>query len=98
MRSLLLLVCVLAVSFGCAGENGTGPSEDVPAGTEPASASLGIRPQGDTEIQPDLTQVSDELKQVFDYIDENIDEHVVNLQRWIQQPSISNTGDRKSVV
>ncbi len=93
MRSLLLLVCVLAVSFGCAGENGTGPSEDVPAGTEPASASLGIRPQGDTEIQPDLTQVSDELKQVFDYIDENIDEHVVNLQRWIQQPSISNTGE-----
>src|SRR5690606_9903464 len=26
-------------------------------------------------------------------IDTHIDEHVVNLQKWIQQPSISNTGE-----
>jgi len=47
---------------------------------------VGIRPNGDTEIQPDLTKVSPELKRVYDYIDEHIDEHVDNLQKWIQQP------------
>jgi acetylornithine deacetylase/succinyl-diaminopimelate desuccinylase-like protein len=36
---------------------------------------------------------SDELKKVYSYIDEHIDDHVVNLQKWIQQPSISNTGE-----
>ncbi len=36
---------------------------------------------------------SDELKKVFGYIDEHIDDHVINLQKWIQQPSISNTGE-----
>lgn len=57
-------------------------------------AKLGIRPQGDTETKIDMSKVqSDELKKVFAYIDENIDDHVVNLQKWIQQPSISNTGE-----
>ena len=55
--------------------------------------ALGLRPQGDTELQPDLTKVSPELKEVFDHIDTNFDQHVMNLQRWIQQPSISNTGE-----
>jgi acetylornithine deacetylase/succinyl-diaminopimelate desuccinylase-like protein len=60
----------------------------------PQKASLGIRPNGDTEIQPDLGKVtSEELKKVFAYIDEHVDEHVVNLQKWIGQPSISNTGE-----
>jgi len=36
---------------------------------------------------------SEELNKVYSYIDEHIDEHVVNLQKWIQQPSISNTGE-----
>ncbi len=34
-----------------------------------------------------------DLAKVFDYIDQHIDEHVVNLQKWIQQPSISNSGE-----
>ena len=34
-----------------------------------------------------------QLAEVFDYIDTNIDSHVENLQRWIQQPSVSNTGE-----
>jgi acetylornithine deacetylase/succinyl-diaminopimelate desuccinylase-like protein len=54
---------------------------------------LGIRANGDTEIQPDLTQASDELKKVYAYIDEHIDDHVQNLQKWIRQPSISNSGE-----
>ena len=36
---------------------------------------------------------SEELKKVFAYIDEHIDDHVENLQKWIQQPSISNSGE-----
>jgi acetylornithine deacetylase/succinyl-diaminopimelate desuccinylase-like protein len=36
---------------------------------------------------------SEELKKIYAYIDEHIDEHVYNLQKWIQQPSISNSGE-----
>ncbi len=81
-----------AFAVACGGENGGGAPEEAPM-AETTVPSLGIRPNGDTEISPDLSQVSDELKQVFDHIDENIDEHVATFQRWIQQPSISNTGE-----
>ncbi|MEZ5288314.1 MAG: hypothetical protein R2712_26630 [Vicinamibacterales bacterium] len=64
-----------------------------PAATSTGTAALDVRPQGDTEIAPDLDQVTPELKQVFDHIDEHIDEHVENLQKWIRQPSISNSGE-----
>ncbi len=38
--------------------------------------------------------MSRELKQaVYDQIDRDIDEHVERLRSWIQQPSISNTGE-----
>jgi acetylornithine deacetylase/succinyl-diaminopimelate desuccinylase-like protein len=74
-----------------------GDAKSAAGAAKPAAAgakSLGIRPNGDTEIAPDLTQISsEELKKVYGYIDEHIDEHVVNLQKWIQQPSISNTGE-----
>ncbi len=61
----------------------------------PASrASLGIRPDGDTEIaNRHEPHRNDDLKKVFTYIDEHVDEHVENLQKWIQQPSISNSGE-----
>ena len=55
--------------------------------------TLGVRADGDTEISPDLSQVPEELQQVFQHIDDNVDEHVLNLRRWIQQPSISNSGE-----
>ena len=34
-----------------------------------------------------------DLKKVYDYIDAHIDDHVADFQRWIQQPSISNSGE-----
>ncbi|MGE5243957.1 MAG: M20/M25/M40 family metallo-hydrolase [Betaproteobacteria bacterium] len=41
-----------------------------------------------------MSKVSNEdLKKVFKYIDDHIDDHVENLQKWIQQPSISNSGE-----
>ncbi len=92
MRSPFVLSSLLVVSMACAGgDNGTPQS----AGTapEPAQAPLGLRPQGDTEISPNMEMVGDDLKQVFDYIDANFDEDVRRLQRWVQQPSISNTGE-----
>ena len=65
-----------------------------PATVSPAAAKLGIRPTGDETVAIDMSRIhSDELKQIYAYIDEHLDEHVMNLQRWIQQPSISNTGE-----
>ena len=61
--------------------------------TTPEAKKLGIRPAGDTEIQPDMSQVPPELQKVYAHIDEHIDEHVENLQKWIRQPSISNSGE-----
>src|SRR2546427_8249096 len=92
MRPTLILVCGLAIA-ACSRDNGT----NVQASAAPAAQSashLGIRPNGDTEIQPDPSTVtSDDLKKVYTYIDEHIDEHVAGLQKWIRQPSISNSGE-----
>src|SRR5258706_5430051 len=64
------------------------------AAPAPAKPRLGIRPAGDEELKPDMTMIkSEELKQIYSYIDNHIDEHVENLQRWIRQPSISNSGE-----
>jgi acetylornithine deacetylase/succinyl-diaminopimelate desuccinylase-like protein len=60
----------------------------------PAAPATGIRPKGDTEISIDMSQVKNpDLPKIFNYIDAHVDEHVRNLQRWIQQPSVSNTGE-----
>ncbi|MGE3888247.1 MAG: M20/M25/M40 family metallo-hydrolase [Vicinamibacterales bacterium] len=87
MRRLCMIGMVLALAAGCSPPAPTAPPETAP------QAKLGIRPQGDTEIQPDLSQVPPEVQKVFAYIDEHIDEHVENLQKWIRQPSISNSGE-----
>jgi acetylornithine deacetylase/succinyl-diaminopimelate desuccinylase-like protein len=82
----------LLLAAGC-----SKPPETPVAATEkapPKSSPLGIRPYGDEENKIDMSKIGHaDLKQVFDYIDANIDQHVVNLQNWIRQPSISNTGE-----
>jgi acetylornithine deacetylase/succinyl-diaminopimelate desuccinylase-like protein len=81
---------MLVAVVGCSHE----PSTPAAAAAPPPPPKLGIRPNGDTEIQPDLSKIqSEELKKVFAYIDEHLDEHVMNLQKWIRQPSISNSGE-----
>ncbi|MGE0449557.1 MAG: M20/M25/M40 family metallo-hydrolase [Vicinamibacterales bacterium] len=86
-----VLLASLSAFSACAG----GQATTTPAA--PAAApekTLGVRPNGDTELQPDLSLVkSEELKEIYTYIDGHIDEHVENLQKWIQQPSISNSGE-----
>jgi acetylornithine deacetylase/succinyl-diaminopimelate desuccinylase-like protein len=54
---------------------------------------LGINPNGASGVGPDMTKVPKEVADVFAYIDAHIDDHVENLQKWIQQPSISNSGE-----
>jgi len=90
-RTAILLLGSLVTAAACAGPQAEQAAVTTEAATE---KTLGVRPNGDTEIAPDLSLVkSEELKQVYTYIDEHIDEHVTNLQKWIQQPSISNSGE-----
>jgi acetylornithine deacetylase/succinyl-diaminopimelate desuccinylase-like protein len=94
MRCLLSILCVAALGAGCTKSNDASAAGSTPAPKAAAASKLGIRPDGDTEIKPDLSKVTNEdLKKVYAYIDEHIDDHVVNLQKWIRQPSISNSGE-----
>jgi acetylornithine deacetylase/succinyl-diaminopimelate desuccinylase-like protein len=91
MRWLLTIVCVPAIASACSGSAKTVTAE---APAKAAVAKLGIRADGDTEIKPDLSKIqNDDLKKVYAYIDEHLDEHVQKLQKWIRQPSISNSGE-----
>ncbi len=88
MRRVVITLCAFVAVAGC-----NQSSAPPPAPAAPAAAKLGIRPAGDTEIQPDMSQVPPDLQKVYAHIDENIDAHVENLQKWIRQPSISNSGE-----
>jgi acetylornithine deacetylase/succinyl-diaminopimelate desuccinylase-like protein len=89
MRWSLTALALVVATIGCSRGSST-----TAVAAAPTPQKLGIRPNGDTEIQPDLGKIeSADLKKVFAYIDEHIDEHVVNLQKWIRQPSISNSGE-----
>jgi acetylornithine deacetylase/succinyl-diaminopimelate desuccinylase-like protein len=76
----------------------TGCNQQQQAATPPAAQThsapkLGIRPHGDETIHVDMSKIPADLQKVFAYIDSHIDEHVENLQKWIRQPSISNSGE-----
>ena len=90
MRLVILLLAV-GVAAGCSQPNGNGEAK--PGAPASSTPKLGIRPYGDETVKPDLTRVPDDVKKVFDYIDAHIDEDVITFQKWIQQPSISNTGE-----
>lgn len=95
-NSLLLSIAFCTTGFlascdkGPAAKNETTASKDA----APAGPHLGIRPYGDETVKVDMSKIQNaDLKKVYGYIDKNIDQHVGNLQKWIQQPSISNTGE-----
>jgi acetylornithine deacetylase/succinyl-diaminopimelate desuccinylase-like protein len=92
MRRLPLLLFFVVGSVFAAACSQEMPAEPPPPATA-ATPTLGVRPAGDTEIQPDLSQVPPDLQKVYAHIDENIDAHVDHLQKWIQQPSVSNSGE-----
>jgi len=85
-RTPLCLLASLVVFTGCNKKNASSPT----AANKP---KLGIRAQADETIRPDLGKTPPELKKVYDYIDANVDDHVLDFQHWIQQPSISNSGE-----
>ncbi|MGH9318328.1 MAG: M20/M25/M40 family metallo-hydrolase [Vicinamibacteria bacterium] len=94
MRKHSVILAALFFGSSCvAPEPSTPGGEGEEAAAPGTPSALGIRPQGDTEIAPDVSRLPDELKRIFEHIDQNIDQHVVNLQKWIQQPSISNSGE-----
>jgi acetylornithine deacetylase/succinyl-diaminopimelate desuccinylase-like protein len=90
LQQFTMAACVAAIATGCS--RGAQEPGKTPTAT-PAKVKLGIRPVGDETIKPDLTKVSDELQKVYAHIDAHIDDHVENLQKWIRQPSISNSGE-----
>ena len=91
--ALLLSSATLLPGLACADTTSMAPGRQViQAG--PGAPATAIRPNGDTEISIDMSKIKNpDLPKIFSYIDAHIDEHVRNLQKWIQQPSVSNTGE-----
>ncbi len=86
ISSAAVAVSVLALLSGCHSQPAAGPAPT-------QTPKLGIRPHGDETIQFDAAKLTPIEKQTFEYIDAHIEEHVQNLQKWVQQPSISNSGE-----
>jgi acetylornithine deacetylase/succinyl-diaminopimelate desuccinylase-like protein len=88
MRWIFAVLCIAIISAGC-----SKPKQPSEVQAASLTKKLGIRPDGDTTIHIDESKIPAELKKVHAYINEHIDEHVENLQKWIAQPSISNSGE-----
>ncbi|HEV2273015.1 MAG TPA: M20/M25/M40 family metallo-hydrolase, partial [Acidobacteriaceae bacterium] len=92
MRGKVLLLVVLGALSGGLGCQSKSDNANVQTARQD-EPKLGIRPHGDETVHPDMSKVPPDLQKVFAYIDAHIDEHVDNLQKWIRQPSISNSGE-----
>jgi acetylornithine deacetylase/succinyl-diaminopimelate desuccinylase-like protein len=86
LATALILVAPFLVLNGCKS------STRQPVAVKSAPR-LGIRPYGDETVKIDTSKMPEAEKNAFKFIDDHIDEHVENLQKWIQQPSISNSGE-----
>src|SRR3954466_7531156 len=87
-------IAAFTLAVICTGRSRGASTTAAAAAPAPAQPKLGIRPAGHPEIHADLGKnTSGDLKKVFAYIDDHIDDHVVTLQKWIRQPSISNSGE-----
>ena len=93
MRLKWLLPCLIVVIAGVVGcsQKAEPPK---PAATT-AKSTLGIHPYGtgDPNFKPDYSKLPPDLQKTFTYIDAHVDEHAENIQKWIRQPSISNSGE-----
>jgi acetylornithine deacetylase/succinyl-diaminopimelate desuccinylase-like protein len=94
MRNITKITGTVALALALAACSKSGGGNTTAAAAESSGPKLGIRPSGDETVGADMSKIKNpDLPKVFNYIDTHIDEHVVNLQKWIQQPSISNTGE-----
>ncbi len=91
MKLTVATVCLLAIALaGCSSQGTFAKSGE----TKTASTTKKYRPYGDETVKIDMSQIkSEELKKIYQYIDDHFDEHVERLQKWIRQPSISNSGE-----
>jgi acetylornithine deacetylase/succinyl-diaminopimelate desuccinylase-like protein len=74
------------------------PAEQTAADTAAAPTTkpaLNIKPFGTTDanFKPDYSSLPEGVRQAFEHIDTNIDSHVEAYREWLQQPSISNSGE-----
>jgi acetylornithine deacetylase/succinyl-diaminopimelate desuccinylase-like protein len=93
-KSLLWLPLAIGLAAGLASCGKGSEAGNVTASKESTGPKLGIRPHGDETVKIDMSKIKNaDIPKIYDYIDSHVDEHVVNLQKWIQQPSISNTGE-----
>ncbi len=90
MRLTLATICLLAIALtGCSSSGTYAKSSETNA-----PAAKKYRPYGDETVKIDMSQIKNEdLKKVYQYIDDHFDEHVERLQKFIRQPSISNSGE-----
>lgn len=85
----------LAVGIGMIQGSSGAEERESPAGLPvvgQAAAAGALTIHGDP---PDPTNVSDELKKIYQHIDTNFDAHLERLQRWVRIPSVSNTVEGK---
>ncbi len=88
ISKLVACVCMSGlVLSGCKKE-----AAPTPVATTEAP-KLGIRPYGDETGHIDMAKEPDDVKKTFKYIDDHIDDHVALFQKFVQQPSISNSGE-----
>ena len=90
LRSLFVVAAAAALT-ACS------QAEEAPAPTAAATTTpaLNIRPFGTTDqnFKPDYSSLDPAVAKTFEHIDANVDFHVEEFRKWLQQPSISNSGE-----
>lgn len=86
-----LLICTLIASLAACAQEGSAPA---PAPAEPAAATTIERPRYEITTEAvfsaaDIPAYAGSHDAVYAHIDEHIDYHVAELQRWLRQPSVS---------
>ncbi len=89
MRRTTILTIVMALAVVGFGRGATAPEARGRAAVQ-ADAKRDVTAHGD---RPDPQNVSDELKRIYQHIDENFEAHVARLQQWVRIRSVSNTVD-----
>lgn len=87
--TVVVVVGLLATLYGC-GEEAQQSSEEVGTPSAPVGRTV--------QDPPDPTDVSEELKTVYEHIDANFDAHVARLVEWVRIPSISDLPEGQEAI
>jgi acetylornithine deacetylase/succinyl-diaminopimelate desuccinylase-like protein len=88
-------VCVVGAALGLAACSSQPETPATTAPAAPTKPALNIKPFGtaDPNFKPDYSSLDPAVAKTFEHIDQNIDFHVEEFRKWLQQPSISNSGE-----